>query len=347
MVLQVPPSYTEHAKEFPMSPSNKASERNSNKEEDITRREFIKKAGMIAAGLIGAGAVGGGIGATIFGGKEKEPVATNPNVEPVTESVEQQQEISPDAKAFAEKYKDIFDDPISTYYAEMAYDPTHQYVQESQLDDSFVENYYKRTNHLNANGESELGFTQYQLESSAEYNQDTNIRIFNEFAVPQINRYMNLLSKSPAPEAVAIIDSEFRFLSLVNDKDIVGKRQTVDSLMNLAKEVVAKYGSAANYSFIPAVTDIKDATGKNTFFAPEATSINTSDYTVTEGSDGEYQYKYTALATHADDAIINVDIYDGQKVTTVSENVNNFIFESCIDSQGNNVSIGCDPNYRL
>lgn len=135
MVLQVPPSYTEHAKEFPINPSNKVPERNSdrhNTDEDISRREFLKKAGMIAAGLIGAGAVGGGIGATIFGGKEKEPVATNPNVEPVTEPVEAETPAVVETENETETEKDVME-RWAEFDANMSMEPKERIIKFNEI----------------------------------------------------------------------------------------------------------------------------------------------------------------------------------------------------------------------
>jgi len=211
-----------------------------------------------------------------------------------------------EAKQFVSEVGGRYADPVSTYYAETAYENAHN-KQGLPISDVYIENYKSLT--YSKGEESDLGFTRYKLPAAEKDNQETVIKVFNEYAVKNLNLYMNLLSKNPLPNAVAIIDEQFRnYCSDTDNKglpiEFTADNDAINKLMATAKSVVSKYGSAANYSVANGST--KSGDNSITAFPDVLGAVETINF------NGQ---KLSSLQAGGVKLTINVDQYDGKNVS--------------------------------
>lgn len=202
-----------------------------------------------------------------IGGSDKNVVPTNnAGVTDTLNPGSETQKIPAEAQKFVTEFGSRYVDPVSTYYAVEAYKKDHD-GKTPILTDEFINNY---DNSGPQDGElSILGFTTYRLPLDTEVSQKTFIDIFNSYMKPNLDLYMNLLSKNPSAKAVAIIDDEFKSYCSQNTSFKEDDAQ-IAMLMNTAKSKVAEFGSAADYSVAKA-TD--KPTGKDSTVFPMAGSI--------------------------------------------------------------------------
>lgn len=236
---------------------NKRPENDTSKENITISRKLLMKigAGVFAAALMF------GAGAFIH-----EQVSAEQNTDTEQDSGTEQ-DIPKEAQSFVEQYGDRYADPVATYYAVEAYQKANgdDYDQSVVLSDEYVANFANShgnydTSGINyvAGGESELGFHDYELPDSEAFDQDTNLKIFNDYFIPMVNRYMNLLAKNPSPDAVALIDAQFLECCSNTGDNFSYDDQQIEDLMTMAKDIVATGGSEVNYSILPATIDKSD-----------------------------------------------------------------------------------------
>lgn len=204
---------------------------------------FTKKQKKIIASIAISSLLAGGVIADkIFGKAETVPVHPNAAVADTVNPGETQKEpaIPNEAKQFVSEVGSRYADPVSTYYAVEAYKKEHS-GKTPVLSDEFINNYDNsgpRDMDL-----STLGFTAYRLPLDAVVNQKTLIDIFNNYTKPNLDLYMNLLSKNPSAKAVTIIDSEFR--DYCSDGGSFKEDDNgIAALMATAKKEVAEHGNA-------------------------------------------------------------------------------------------------------
>ncbi len=208
-----------------------------------------------------------------------------------------------EAKQFVSEVGGRYADPVSTYYAVEAYKKEHA-DKTPVLSDEFINKY---DNSGPQDGDlSILGFTAYRLPLNAEVTQKTFIDIFNNYTKPNLDLYMNLLSKNPSAKAVAIIDNEFKSYCSENTAFKNDDAQ-IAMLMATAKNEVAQYGSAVNYSVAKATDKLgeKDAT-----IFPMADGIMF----------GSIPWGKQVVKNYADsgiDLVIDADKYSGKTVSRV------------------------------
>ena len=219
----------------------------------------------------------------------------------------QKQTVVPEeAKHFISVFGGRFADPVSTYYAEVGYENAHN-REGLTLSDDYISGYEMTTN-INGN-ESELGFTRYELPATEKSNQDTVIKVFNEYVVKNLSLYMNLLSKNPSQKAVAVIDNQFlNYCSDTSSKgmpiEFTADNDAIAKLMATAKGIVLKYGSTANYSVGKGSTDSRDVSA--TTFVDVLGAVEVINF------DGQKLESFQAGGTNL---TINIDQYDGKKVS--------------------------------
>lgn len=214
--------------------------------------------------------------------------------------------IPDEAKRFISNVGDRYADPVSTFYAEMAYENTHD-NHGLPISDAYIEN-YKASSNQDVK-KSDLGFTSYELPATAEDNQDTAIKIFNDYMVPNLDLLLNYLSKNPSQKAIAVIDEQFRnYCSNTGGKglpmEFTADNAAIDKLMATAKSVVSKYGSTAYYSVANGSTNSKDVSA--TTFPDTLGAVETIDY---------YGQKLSSLQANGVNLTINVDLYNGKSVS--------------------------------
>lgn len=278
------------------------------------------------------------LGVTIFGGTaiyragQKSQVATEVPANPTNEK----QAIPKEAQDFVNQYGDRYSDPVSTYYAEKDYKATVDKYG-SMMTNDYI-NKFEITN-LSQGDVDQLGFTNYMLPLSAEDNQQTAVNVFNSYTAKNLSLYMNLLAKNPSLKAKDIIDSELQnYCSNTSADDqqniaFSADNEAINKLMNTAKTIVAKYGSAANYSVAKASIDTSDP--NTTEFPESLTAVETFEFR------GQ---KIKSLHSSGVRLVINVDSYNGKNVTHTIETLKDvqlsIIRQPDIGSNSTYISIG-------
>jgi hypothetical protein len=176
---------------------------------------------------------------------------------------EKQPSIPNEAKSFVAEYGSRYADTataVSTYYAEMAYEKTHN-SKSLMMTDETVSNYnYGQERFPTSTLGFSLGELPLNIEVNGEVPIEVSMNIFNNYTKPMLERYMDLLARNPSAEEIKIIDKEFvdycggRYLKGYTTWDKT-QADGIEKLQAMAKSIVAKHGSAANYSVAPASTD--------------------------------------------------------------------------------------------
>jgi hypothetical protein len=168
---------------------------------------------------------------------------------------QKQQGFSAEAKDFVAKYGDRYSDPVSTYYAEKAYE-TKNNSPGLLMSDNFISD-FEITNNIDVTA-SDLEFTMMRLPLDTKVCQETSIKVFNNYTSENLSQYMNLLAKNPGQKAEDIIDSQFlnycagNYLGKYDSNMWNTKADTAaKKLMDTVKNIVTEYGGAANYSTCP------------------------------------------------------------------------------------------------
>lgn len=265
--------------------------------------------------------VGVGLAAAVVligGGSVAAKKAMNPGNSTATGPVptntgEAQPPLSAEAQKFVDLYGDRYADPVSTYYA------SKDYVLKANIPNVIMADNYIDNFEINGNivtgVPDEIGFTQYTLPLDAKFNQQTSIKVFNEYTVPSLNCYMNELAKNPSPEAKKIIKAEFaKYCSDISNEDLpiafTSDDKGIAMLMDTADALVSKYGSTANYYVAPA-------------------EINSDDEGVTsfDGATmkGYYMYDDREIQYFSDNdvrLVIGIDVFKGDKSSHITETIN-------------------------
>ena len=260
-------------------------------------RTALAIAGVALASLLMAASMGCGT---------KEPASSeNPGTE--------QQNLSAEAKKFIAKYGDRYSDSVSTYYAEKAYE-ANSTIGGAIMTDEYIANFDPAEEQMTDGKSDMLGFKVYDLPLNKKIDQAAFVEVFNDYIAGGLSNYMNHLAKNPTSEAV--IDSEFeKFYSDSSSKgqpiEFTYDNEEVANLMDTCKQVVAKYGSAANYTVAQAVAyDYTDSQTGTVFTGRAVDSGHVDD----QGK--EVKYYFTGLDV---DIAIDIDLYKGDKATRVTE----------------------------
>jgi hypothetical protein len=178
------------------------------------------------------------------------------------------------------------------------------------MTDDYINNYKKPRQQGTV---SPHGFVWYELPLNAPLNEETAVRVFNEYTKPMMDNYLNYIAKNTTSAGRAIIDEEF--LSYCSNTDSANAFKYDDDginiLMNTAKAIVAKYGSAANYSVAPASIGYYSDNPKNTIFLA---GINPM---VNEGLWNKEPIKSCDQPGVL--LVVNIDKYTGQDVVHATE----------------------------
>lgn len=255
---------------------------------------------------------GGAIADKIFGEAKTVPAHPNAAVTDTVNTAETQKApaIPNEAKQFVSEVGGRYADPVSTYYAVEAYKKEHT-GKTPVLSDEFINNYNSSDPH--DADLSVLGFTAYRLPLDIDVNQKTLVDIFNNFTKPNLDLYMNLLSKNPSAKAIAIIDEELKTYCSGNTpyKEDDGQ---IEMLMATVKQEVATHGSTANYSLASAVVEGYSSTKKATLFPM---SDGTMSGGITWGKQVIRNYSTGGVTL-----LISTDEYNNKNVTHNDKKVN-------------------------
>ena len=116
---------------------------------------------------------------------------------------------------------------------------------------------------------SPLGFETLILKPGTKVTIQTSVDQFNQ-ALPEMNRFMNLLSKNPLPDQIKVIKDEFNEYVGFNNPS---SSQKIDTL----SAVVEKYGSNAVYVINEGTTDVSADKAKATIFDRQKPIIDNVD----------------------------------------------------------------------
>ncbi len=234
--------------------------------------------------------------------------------EAATISTTQQETIPKEAQNFVIGSGNRYADPVSTYYAEISYAKNNNNIGSIITDEDIEAG--KVTTDRTIGENSEIGFTEYELPIDAKMDQETSLKIFNEYTSKNLSRYMNLLARNPSKEAQIVIDKQFEnYCSSALGDNLPATAFPLDdtkieSLMDTAKSVVAKYGSNANYTVTPATTRRANPNSSSTLF------------TSTESSNEIYDWSDTKIQTIHElgvKIVIDVEVFNGKNVTSKQE----------------------------
>jgi len=226
----------------------------------------------------------------------------------------EQQSLSAEAQKFVAEFGSRYSDPVSTYYAEKAYEKNVS-IGGVVIPDEYINN-FNSNDEQTADGNSDtLQFTKYELLLNKQIDQKAFVDVFNSYIAGGMSEYMNLMSKNPTPEAVKVIKSEFlKFYSDARDDNMPAHntpaKPEVINLMDTLDGVVEKYGSTANYSVAQASAYDYTDSQEGTIFTSLAVDSGHVEY---GGQNVEYFF------TSGVDIAINVEVFKGDKSTRVTE----------------------------
>lgn|GEM_PF-1971244 len=199
------------------------------------------KATLGAAGLVtAAGLVFGGIklgeGDDSRNAAPEKPAATTSEID-VSKLPQEEQD-------FINAYKDRFDDPIAAYNSQEAWlkDNPDQFL---TVGDDYINSYAMGTEATTSL--SPLGYELLKFSPDTAIDAQAPVKAFNEY-LPQMNRFVNMLSKNPTTSQKMVIKDEFAHF---DGRDNPGAQRLADTLGS----VVDKYGPNAVYEINPATTD--------------------------------------------------------------------------------------------
>jgi hypothetical protein len=226
---------------------------------------------------------------------------------PKTVTLEQtgvQISVPAEALSFVETYKNRYEDPVSAYYSEKAYEAANG-GKSLILTDDFVASYEPNKEEFNG---SVLGFERfpYNYPSSTKMDPELFMSIYNSYISKEMSLYMNALAKNPTAEGTGIVDRQFQaYCSYHTDAagDYTFDDEYIASLMTTLKRVVTKHGSAANYA---ATNGTSDQSAGTTLFNPNDTVVIGGDEAATSV---QYTFNY--------DLVIRVEEFS-DKLSTVA-----------------------------
>lgn len=215
------------------------------------------------------------------------------------------------AELFKEEFGGIYNDPVSTWYSKEAYKT--QTGTDLVFSDSQIKSWAKFGELKNSG--IPFGFEEYKLNTGTELSEAMAIEIYNNYTCKELSRYANLLAKNPTPEATALIDRQFESFSSkagnekFKDLAFTNDDEAIANLMSTVKSIVAKYGSAANYTFQPG--SLEDPVDNP---SPKGTSFQHGSFT-TETDDNDNVIGSNIIAN----INVSVDIYNKSIVTHANE----------------------------
>jgi len=268
----------------------------------LTSRQKIAAA---MAGIALTAGVIGGVTANVLA--QRSPITAEAPANPGSE----QKSIPAEAKSFVNEYSTRYEDPVSTYYAEKAYEAKG--AKSIVLSNDFINKYeIKNTHYENS---SSIGFDLCKLPLNVEVSNSLAINIFDQYTSKELSLYMNALAKNPTAEAEAVIDNQFmNSCSNTINPNVVGSAfpdddKNIVTLMNTAKTVVAKYGSAANYNVMPGSNNQLDTNSTYFYGSQEVTKIDENKKVMS------FQYSVNLL--------VSIDTYSVDKVSHTNEVIKN------------------------
>jgi hypothetical protein len=112
---------------------------------------------------------------------------------------------------FITKFGNRYTDPVSTYFAEAAYEKAHN-GKSVMMSDEIIDKYENLKQH---DGEkSELGFYMFHLPVDTKIDNKVSLDIYNNYIFKNLDIYMNLIAKNPSSEARDAIDKQFHLKRL-------------------------------------------------------------------------------------------------------------------------------------
>ena len=194
-------------------------------------------------------------------------VVGNAGVKKSNATTEQSASVSsPEERDFINAYKDRYVDPIATYNSEVGYLKANPGKDLTIGNDYFVGYTFNATPNAPV---SPLGFETLILKPGTKVTIQTSVDQFNQ-ALPEMNRFMNLLSKNPLPDQIKVIKDEFNEYVGFNNPS---SPQKIDALC----AVVEKYGSNAVYVINEGTTDVSADKAKATIFDRQKPIIDNVD----------------------------------------------------------------------
>jgi hypothetical protein len=230
---------------------------------------------------------------------------TNPGAE--------QQSLSAEAQKFVAEFGSRYSDPVSTYFAEKAYNPDIDLG--PIMTDEYINTFNSEDEQMTDGKSDMLGFKKSELPLNEKVDQQVFIDVFNKDFVPGLNNLMLYFARNPSPEARQVIRDEFeKYYSTTGDKGqpaaFTFDDQEIANLMNTFEAVAEKYGSAANYSVAQASAYNHTDSQEGTIFGSTA---------VDSGHVEKYGQKIEYYFTGSVDITVNVDVFKGDKSTRVTE----------------------------
>jgi len=228
---------------------------------------------------------------------------------PKTVTLEQtgvQISVPAEALSFVETYKNRYEDPVSAYYSEKAYEAANG-GKSLILTDEFVASYEPNKEEFRG---SALGFERfpYNYPSGTKMDSGLFMDIYNGYTSKEMSLYMNALAKNPTAEGIEVVDRQFMaYCSSHTDAagDYAYDDAYIESLMTTLKRVVEKYGSAANYTATQGTVD--GSTGTTLFNANDTVVIGADEAQTSD----QYTFNY--------DLVIRIDKYADGNETVSSE----------------------------
>lgn len=264
-----------------------------------------KKIASFMAGAALALMVVGGADRVVSANRQGNPTKTEAPANPGAE----QQDLSVEAKAFVAEYGDRYSDPVSTFYANKSYEI--EYGTKLVMSDAYISE-YDTTAQMHET--SPLGFERYMIPKNAKIDQELSMKIFNEYTSKELSLLLNCLAKNSTPEGMAIVDFEFAKYCSTDGNE----------LMETAKAIVEKYGSAANYIVEPASNNSDNS---------NISYFNENDSTDAQAVDENGKITEFSSLT---DLGITIESYSEQNFTQSEEIIKNFQLD---------IFIGPNPGY--
>ena len=285
-------------------------------EKSISNKKMLGIAALAGVAMF-ASAVGGGVVVKSMNnsmGNNRPPVAEK-SANPSNVNVSEFNKIETEnILAYDESFNYRFNDMASVYFADEAYRARNGGSSLLLKDEYFIK--YDFSDDMYEI--SKLGFERYTLPKSTVVDRAVSLEIFNNYTLKQLSLYMNYIAMNPTAEAEKVIDFEFRHYGSVgggdNIPEFAAHNRKIDSLMDVAKSVVAKYGSAAIYNVAPG--SIEEDNQNVTFFNDN----QSIDVTAIDKNGMGTTIQYYG------DLLINVEVFSGKTVTQKKEIIKNFHF---------------------